>query len=99
MLEAHEALDQDGPGKSAEIQGRHSVPRGRVAFVEIALPPNQQIRWDSAVSEAVEGSKSLPLTTSKCSKIAEGQSLHFFINIPLRNYTEVYLESEKLLCA
>ena len=40
MLEAHEALDQDGPGKSAEIQGRHSVPRGRVAFVEIALPPN-----------------------------------------------------------
>src|SRR5258707_10743826 len=54
-------LDQDGPGKSAEIQGRHSVPRGRVAFVEIALPPNQQIRWDSAVSEVVEGSKSLPL--------------------------------------
>jgi len=33
-------LDQDGPRKSPEIQGRHSVPRGRVAFVEIALPPN-----------------------------------------------------------
>jgi hypothetical protein len=70
-------LDQDGPGKSAEIQGRHSVPRGRVAFVEIALPPNQQIRWDSAVSEVVEGSKSLPLTTSKCSKIAEGPVVAF----------------------
>ena len=40
------------------IQGRHSVPRGRVAFVEIALPPNQQIRWHSAVSEVVEVSPS-----------------------------------------
>ena len=40
MVEAHEALIKAVPENLPKFKGCHSVPQGRVAFVEITLQPD-----------------------------------------------------------